>query len=134
MKFVIFCNFFEFFGLQTVKKRLVHVGPIMSRHRTLARLTLTPSVRRPPLASLSPPSRPDARANAGESGAISPALAGRECCRPLSPSRLPIASRGAVEGPSRLPSSPHATSLNIIVDLVFGPTLYTSVGPLKSWF
>jgi hypothetical protein len=107
MKFVIFCNFFEFFGLQTVKKRLVHVGPIMSRHRTLARLTLTPSVRRPPLASLSPPSRPDARANAGESGAISPALAGRECCRPLSPSRLPIASRGAVEGPSRLPSSPH---------------------------
>jgi hypothetical protein len=64
-------------------------------------------VRRPPLASLSPPSRPDARANAGESGAISPALAGCECCRPLSPSRLPIASRGAVEGPSRLPSSPH---------------------------
>jgi hypothetical protein len=39
--------------------------------------------------------------------AISPALAGRECRRPLSPSRLPIASRGTVEGPSRLPSSPH---------------------------
>jgi hypothetical protein len=29
-------------------------GPITSRHRTLARLTLAPSVRRPPLASLSP--------------------------------------------------------------------------------
>jgi hypothetical protein len=65
------------------------------------------------VAPLSPPSRPDARANAGESEAISPAVAGRECRRPLSPSRLPIASRGAVEGPSRLPSSPIGTSLRL---------------------
>jgi hypothetical protein len=70
-------------------------------------------------ASLSPrqcvtPSRPDARANVGESGAISPALAGRECRRSLS--RLPIASRGAVEGPSRL--SPITTSLTKLMHMV----------------
>jgi hypothetical protein len=82
------------------------------RATTLSPASLSPRQCVAPLASLSPLSRPDACANAGESGTISPALAGRECRRPLSPSRLPIASRGTVEDPSRLPSSPIATSLS----------------------
>jgi hypothetical protein len=106
MKFVIFCNFFRIFWTPNGKKRLVHVAHMDQSRRATA---LSPASLSPRqcVAPLSPPSRLDARTNAGESGAISPALAGRECCRPLSPSRLPIASRGAVEGSSRLPSSPH---------------------------
>jgi hypothetical protein len=98
---VIFCNFFRIFWTPNGKKRLVHVAHVDQSRRATA---LSP---RQCVAPLSPPSRPDARANAGESGAISPALAGRECRRPLSPSRLSIASRGVVEGPSRLSSSPY---------------------------
>jgi hypothetical protein len=52
---------------------LAHVSPLPTRHPSFARLS---------------PGRPGARSNAGESGAISPAFAGRWQGRPLAHSRL----------------------------------------------
>jgi hypothetical protein len=118
MKFVIFCNFFRIFWTPNGQKRLLATastrGPIRSRHVdqsdratrhvALAR-ALAPPVPRLPLASLSPRSRPGGRSSAGESEAISPALAGRQRHRPAPASRPPIARAAARTGTSLTMSS-----------------------------
>jgi hypothetical protein len=122
MKFVIFCNFFRIFWTPNGQKRLVATastrGPIRSRHvdqsdratslsPALSPRALAPPVRRLPLASLSPASRPGGHSSAGESEAISPALAGRQRHRPASPSRPPIARARAAAASSRPRCRPH---------------------------
>jgi hypothetical protein len=70
-------------------------APRHSRPTPLARRQRTaslPLARRQRTASLPRAYRPRAPANAGESGALAPAPARRDCYRLLSPSRLPLAS------------------------------------------
>jgi hypothetical protein len=64
-------------------------------------------VPRLPLASLSPASRPGGRSSAGESKAISPALAGRQRHHPTPASRPPIARARAAAASSRPRCRPH---------------------------
>jgi hypothetical protein len=80
MKFVIFCKFFRIFWTPNGQKRLAHVD------QSEAATSLSPLAlaREDAIANASPRSRlpiaslsPGARSSAGESGAISPALAGR---------------------------------------------------------
>jgi hypothetical protein len=117
-----FLQFFRIFWTLNGQKRLVATastrGPIRSRHvdqsdratslsPALSLRALAPPVPRLPLASLSPASRPGERSSAGESEAISPALAGRQRHRPAPASRLPIACARAAAASSRPRCRPH---------------------------
>jgi hypothetical protein len=90
MKFVIFCNFFKFFGLQTVKngllQRLAHVDQ-SDRDTWTNQIAPRRSRPRSRPASASPPSRPPlARAGA-------PARARARRYRPPSPGASTVARR-----------------------------------------
>jgi hypothetical protein len=78
------------------------IAPRRSRPRS--RPALSP---RQCLASLSPASRSGGRSSAGESEAISPALAGRQRHRPAPASRPPIARARAAAASSRQRCRPH---------------------------
>ena len=68
---------------------------------------LQPPARRPALTRLSPPPRLPLAANAGDSGAVAPATAGRRIHRPPLPSRLPLASLSPRAGRYRPGYRPH---------------------------
>jgi hypothetical protein len=128
MKFVIFCNFFRIFWTPNGQKRLVATastrGPIRSRYvdQSDRATSLSPALSpRQCLASLSPPSRPGGRSNAGESEAISPALAGRQRHRPAPASRPPIARARAAAASSRPRCRPHWHQPKHLPFRLYGP-------------
>jgi hypothetical protein len=123
------CDFLQFFSnfLDSKRsKRLVATastrGTIRSRHvdQSDRATSLSPALSpRQCLASLSPASRPGGRSSAGESEAISPALAGRQRHRPAPASRPPIACARAAAASSRPRCRPHWHQPYSLVDPVF---------------